>query len=194
MCIWNISLYIYCMGSHESVFLTRVIASSEVMAKEVQGVIVQSEGRDSWVASHLEPQSGTNIGNISLDFHHSCAHRPRKWEIQIQKNRITFVHCKQLPPTHLLRFFSFNIFVFPNTFLPPSFTSSCSSHFFLSILLPVLSSSFQIFFLYFHSYVSHSHILSSPLPIFVFPILLFSTLSSSLLSFFMSFLHFLLFH
>jgi len=110
------------------------------------------------------------------------------------KTRIIFVHCEQLPPTHLLCFFSFNIFVFPNTFLPPSFTSSCSSHFFLSILLSLLSSSFQIFFLYFHSYVSHSHILSSPLPIFVFPILLFSSLSSSLLSFFMSLLHFLLLH
>lgn len=106
------------------------------------------------------------------------------------KNRIIFVRCKQLPPAHLVCFFSFNIFVFPNTFLLPSFTSSCPSHVFLSILLPLLSSFFQIFFLHFHSYVSHS----SPLPISVFPILLFSSLFSSLLSFFMSLLHFLLFH
>lgn len=110
------------------------------------------------------------------------------------KNRIIFVNCKQLPPTHLLCFFSFNIFVFPNTFLPPSFTSSCSSHFFLSILLPLLPSSFQIFFLYFHSYVSHSHILTSPLLISVFPILLFPSLYSSFFSSFMTFLHSLLFH
>lgn len=109
------------------------------------------------------------------------------------KNRIIIFHGKQLPPTRLLCFFSFNSFVFPNTFFPPSFTSSCS-HFFLSILLPLLSPSFQIFFLYFHSYISHSHILSSPLTIFVIPILLFSSLYSSFPSSFMSFLYFLIFH
>lgn len=109
------------------------------------------------------------------------------------KNRIIFVHCKQLPPTHLLCFFSSNIFVFPNTFHPPPFTSSCSSHFFLSILLPLLPPSFQMFFLYFHSYGSHSHIISSPPPIAVFSILLFSSLYSSFLSSFTSFLQSYLF-
>ena len=82
-------LYIYWMGSQESVFLTRIIAWSEVMERVVQGIIVQSEGGDSWVASHLRPQSGTNIGIISLDFHHSCAHRPRKYEIQLGKTGLS---------------------------------------------------------------------------------------------------------
>ena len=55
----------------------------------MHGIIVQSEGGDSWVASHLRPQSGTNTGNISLDFHHSCEHRPRKCEIQLRKTGLS---------------------------------------------------------------------------------------------------------
>jgi hypothetical protein len=109
------------------------------------------------------------------------------------KNRIIGVHCKQLLPAHHVCCLRFNIFVFPNTFLPPSFTSSCS-HIFLSTLLPLLSYSFQIFFISFHSYVFHSHTHSSPLPTSAFSILLFSTLYSSFLSSFMFFFHFLLLH
>lgn len=159
------------MGSQESVFLTRVIASCEVMARVVQGIIVQSEGGDSWVASHLRPQSGTNIGNISLDFHHSCAHRPRKCEIQPRKTGLSVSianNCLQnisyasLAPIFL--FFQ-TLSFFPHSHLHVLLTSSFLfySHychlpskfsFFIFIpMSPILTSFLPLSpFLYFHYY------------------------------------------
>lgn len=127
------------MGSQESVFLTRVIASSEVMARVMQGIVAQSEGGDSWVASHLRPQSGTNIGNISLDFHHSYAHRPRKCEIQLRKTGLSLSianNCLQ----HISYASSALIFLFFQTL-------SILPHSHLHVLL---TSSFPFYSHYFH--------------------------------------------